>query len=44
MVICRKLTTKEIEGITKCALLAANGCFVGFNEEGDLVAKASNAG
>ena len=36
--------SSPIEGITKCALLAANGCFVGFNEEGDLVAKASNAG
>ena len=26
---------QEIEGITKCALLAANGAFVGFNAEGN---------
>jgi len=35
---------QELEGKTKCALLAANGAFVGFNAEGDLVAKEQTAG
>jgi len=35
---------QEVEGIRKCAILAANGCFIGFNEEGDLVAKSQVAG
>ena len=27
------LVWQEVEGIRKCAILAANGCFIGFNEE-----------
>ena len=33
--IIASLVWQEVEGIRKCAILAANGCFIGFNEECD---------
>jgi len=34
---------QETEGKTKCAILAANGCFIEFNDEGDLIAENRTA-
>ena len=34
---------QEVEGISKCAIIASNGCFIEFNEEGDLIAKNRTA-
>ena len=37
------LVWQKVDGKEKCALIASNGCFIEFNEEGDLVATKRNA-
>jgi len=34
---------QNVDGKEKCAIIASNGCFIEFNEEGDLVAMKRNA-
>lgn len=34
---------QEVDGIQKCAIIASNGCFIEFNEEGDLIANKRTA-
>jgi hypothetical protein len=34
---------QNVDGKEKCAIIASNGCFIEFNEEGDLVATKRNA-
>jgi hypothetical protein len=37
------LVWQEKDGIQKCAIIASNGCFIEFNETGDLIANKREA-